>query len=294
MLKLNDSRTIIFSFENYLNFKDIINEKIREISNFTKTEYEKELSEILKSENKNDLLIEYYFFINYKTFLNSNFSDIINKIHNNHELFFEELKNYKIYDKNQICNYNYNIYKIIFHMFLYFIIKQEKNIHLIINNSDDKYIKEINESYNIIFQLLFIILKLYYENIYSLKQLLLFSDTIFYYIKNNIDFNDKFIKLKNMFFLELFFVFISKILIIILKNNKTKEDVLYFFNYLMQFLESNELKSNFNRSILINNQIIQQFISLLLSNYDFNNSFYEDIFKSFQPRLIQNLANIYE
>ena len=294
MLKLNDSRTIIFPFENYLNFKDIINEKIREISNFTKTEYEKELSEILKSENKNDLLIEYYFFINYKTFLNSNFSDIINKIHNNHELFFEELKNYKIYDKNQICNYNYNIYKIIFHMFLYFIIKQEKNIHLIINNSDDKYIKEINESYNIIFQLFFIILKLYYENIYSLKQLLLFSDTIFYFIKNNIDFNDKFIKLKNMFFLELFFVFISKILIIILKNNKTKEDVLYFFNYLMKFLESNELKSNFNRSILINNQIIQQFISLLLSNYDFNNSFYEDIFKLFQPRLIQNLAKLYE
>lgn len=291
MLKSNDSKIINFSFEIYLKFKDNINEKIREISNFTKNEYEKELSELLKLENKNDLLIEYFFFINYKTFINSNISHTISNIHNNYELFFEELKNFKIYNDQ---TYNCKIYKIFFRVFLYFIIRIENNIYLIINNNDDKYIKEINESYNILFQIFFLILKLYYENIYSLSQLLLFLVTIFYFVKNNIDFKDIYIKLKNIIFLELFFDFISKLLIIIIKTNKTKEDVVYFCNYLIKFLESDELKSNFNCSILINNKIIQKFMTLLLSIYDFNNTFYEDIFELFKSRLIENLSKIYE
>lgn len=79
------------------------------------------------------------FFINYKTFINSNISHTISNIHNNYELFFEELKNFKIYNDQ---TYNCKIYKIFFRVFLYFIIRIENNIYLIINNNDDKYIKE--------------------------------------------------------------------------------------------------------------------------------------------------------
>ena len=292
MIKLNENKIQNFSFENYLKFKNIITEKIKELSNFKKQEYENELSNLLKSENKNCFFIEYLCFINYKKLVNSNFDYSIIKIHNNHKLFLEELKNYKTYRNNQIYN---NIYKILFHMFLYVIIKQENNIHLLVSNNDDKYIKEINELYNVIFQIIFLILELYYKNIFNLNQVFLFLDTILYFINNNVDFNDKYIKLKNMIFFELFFDFISKILIIILKTNKNKEDISYFFNYFLKFLESNELKSNFNRSILnYNNRIIHNFMTLLLSNFDFNNPSHEEIFISNQSKLIQNLIQIYE
>ena len=63
------------------------------------------------------------------------------------------------------------------------IINLEKEINNITqNNKDDEIIKNeiklINEYYYLVYQILFLILKLYLEDIYNLKNLLLFLDIL--------------------------------------------------------------------------------------------------------------------
>ena len=121
------------------------------------------------------------------------------------------------------------------------IINLEKEINNITqNNKDDEIIKNeiklINEYYYLVYQILFLILKLYLEDIYNLKNLLLFLDILEIFINGNNIINDKFTKVKNIIFFELLFNLYGKILYIFLKINNNKEDILLFFNYLAKKL----------------------------------------------------------
>ena len=74
------------------------------------------------------------------------------------------------------------------------------------------------------------------EDIYNLKNLLLFLDILEIFINGNNIINDKFTKVKNIIFFELLFNLYGKILYIFLKINNNKEDILLFFNYLAKKL----------------------------------------------------------
>lgn len=129
----------------------------------------------------------------------------------------------------------------IVHLYFYLIINLEKEINNITqNNKDDEIIKNeiklINEYYYLVYQILFLILKLYLEDIYNLKNLLLFLDILEIFINGNNIINDKFTKVKNIIFFELLFNLYGKILYIFLKINNNKEDILLFFNYLAKKL----------------------------------------------------------
>ena len=136
-------------------------------------------------EDKKEILLEYLFFINYKEYIHASTEYYI---HNN-KSFFEQLKEIKI---NFKTIFNDKIFKIIFHMYIYLIIQMKTILFKLLENNNNEFIeiKEINESYYILFQLFILLLKLYTENKYSLKHLFLFMDILIFYIDKNDIIND--------------------------------------------------------------------------------------------------------
>ena len=266
---------------------------MKKILNFKNQEYEKEIENLLKFEEDKDLLYEYLLFINYEKWININIENYIN---DNNLFFFQELKKYKIYSDKDI--FNNRIFKIIFHIYLFLLIKIEDAIKILANINDKLEtkikIKEINESIHILSHLFILIEKLYIKNIYNFKKLLLFLDVLAFFINKSDNINNKFQKIKNIILFELLFDFYGKISNILLKGNINKEDILYFFYYLEKYLNRNEVKSIFNKSILTNNKIIKKFIHTMLNNFDYSKMMHEDIYKISKTSIIESFSNIYE
>ena len=177
------------------------------------------------------------------------------------------------------------------------IINLDKEINDISQNNSDEIIdngkKNINEYYYLIEQIIFLLSKLYMENIYTLKKLFIFIDTLNFIIdKNDNIINDKCAKLKAIIFFELLFNLYGKILYILLKIDKNKEDILDFINYLTKNLDA-KIKSAFNASILANNKILQKLMLTLLNNLNFSRLLHEDIYNICNITMIESFTSIY-
>ena len=293
MAYLQKEKLFDFSFEEYKNFKNLLIKTIKEFLNFKNQKYENELEDLFKLEEKKELLLEYLYFINYKEFLNINFEY---NIHNKNEAFIRQLKKFKLYTNKSI--FNRKIFKSIFNIFLCLIINIENEIKNISNN-DNEYsigneIKNINKNYYLIYEIFFLIIKVYIEKIYDLKHIILFADILCFFIDKKDNINDKYFRLKKMIFLELLFNFFEKIITILLKDNGIKEDILYFFNYLTKYFGNYNLKSISYNSILANNKIIENFLLTMLNNINYSSPMHKDIYKICHVGIIESLANIYQ
>ena len=95
-------------------FKNEINQTIREIISSKYIEEEAEINNLKLIQNSSDLFYEFLFFTNYKKLLSLKF----NFDCDNHNLLFDKFSKMKIYkDKNNIYN---NLFQQIFHMQLFF------------------------------------------------------------------------------------------------------------------------------------------------------------------------------
>ena len=294
MIKFNKDNFFKFSLEKFTKFKDLLNDETKQILNIKKKKYTQKYLNQLLLEDKKETLLEYLFFINYKEYINANIENIIQ---NNNTLFLEQLKKIKIYTNKIILNDK--LFKRIFHMYLYSVITLKSNLIKLIENSNNDFIskseiKGINESHYIISQLLILLLKLYTEGKYSLKQILLFLDVLTFYIDKNDIINENYIKIKNIILFELLFNFYGNLSNVLLQRYRYKEDLFHFFNHLTKFLDNDKLKHIINTSILTNNKIIQNFMLILINNIDFSKKDHEDIYNLFKTNIIDNLAQIYD
>ena len=262
----------------------------------------KELSimNIIENKNNNNKLMnlnfeenvkyEEFFFDNYNKWIILNFD--LNIIDN--KIILEEINKIKIYKEFDI-----RIYKIMLHMEIYLCIKIEHCILSIVKNTKNdlirKYkLKEINESYHILIQLLLFILKLYKENIYDFEKILLFVNVLVIFINKCNIMNDKYIKLKNIIFFELLYekFLVNFYMTINSKQNNNKSDLTSYFKYIIKLFQTKEFNSNINISIMSKKNIIKNFISIILDNFDYINNL--EIYEQNEEALINCLANIYK
>ena len=280
-----------YSLKEYQGYYNELKEITKKILNLKNQEYKSETANILEINEEKELLYELLFFVNFKEWIiiNTDF----NIMNNDKDSFFEKLQKIKIYRNKDI--FNNNMIKRIYHMHLYAILKLEKTIKFLVLNEKDKdeCIEEINQLYHIIFHIFLFITKLFFENVYNLQQLLLFLDCFVFFIERKSSINDKYLKIKNKILFELLFDFYGKISTILLKGNQSKENILYFFNYLKKNLGNNNLLSYLNTSTLTYNKIIHKFMSLILNNFNFSELSHEEIYKQCKNWLIGNFANIF-
>ena len=283
----NENNKITFSQDTYTKFKNNIDEIFKDLSKFDNIE---EFKFLINLEKEDELLCEYLFFLNYSKWIILNVSNFLDN-----KIIFDELIKIKIYrDKN---NYK-NILRIIFHFHLYLLLKIEENIDFITNSTNGKNfetkIKEINESYHLLIQILIFILKFYKENIVHINEIFLFANSIIIFIKKNKIVNDKYLKLKNIFMFTLLIekYFNQLISIILNPQYKNKENIQLFFDYIIKFLQNNEIKSNFNSIILCNKGIIQSLLHKIFNNFDFNEDV--EIYNKYKISLIDSMVNIYK
>ena len=292
MASLEINKPIKFTLEKYSEFHKVAKETISQILLLKIQEYDNEIENLLKIEEK-DLVFEFLLFMNYKKWIYINTDDS-----NMDNIYIIEILNrYKIYrDKNV---FNNKFFKIAFHMYLYLVIKIEESMKSISQMNEEEsgkenLIKDLNESIHIIIQIFIIIIKLYIENICDFKKLLLLLDILIFFIKKKNEINDKYFKIKNMLFQKLLFDFFGKISSIILKENRSKSDILYFFNYLTKYLNNDEVKSLFTKSILINKSILPKFISTVFNNFNFSRMMHEDIYKLCKTGIMDSFETIFQ
>ena len=119
---MKDERNNYFYKEKYSNFKDKIKETINDLISVKIIEFEDEIKEIINIEKEDDLFLEFLFFINYPKWITLNADFLIYE--NNYIL--EQLDKIIIYyNRNQ---FNKNLFKVIFHMFIYLLSKIHDNI----------------------------------------------------------------------------------------------------------------------------------------------------------------------
>ena len=125
------------SFEALKEFKNAINQTIKEIIELKNTEEEDGENNLILIQKESDLFHEFLFFANYKKLLFLKFDYDCD----NDDALFEEFSKLKIYnDKNNLYK---DLFQLIFHMHLFFLMKIENTISSIFKNSyyDFKEIK---------------------------------------------------------------------------------------------------------------------------------------------------------
>jgi len=283
------------SQEKYSFFILNVKEALNAMSKLKNIQYEKDIKDLLiiSKETEKKLFYEFIFFTNYSKWIILNLDYNFNKKNE----IIKDINNFRIIDKNHY--YSKVAFKLNLHLHLYLLIQIEQNILYISQNPDkklnfDKNIKEFNESYHILIQILLLILKLYKEKIYSLKQIFLFLDLIIVFIHKNSIIDDKYINLKNIILFKLLFEkYLGNLSIIIFHNqSENKDDINLFLDYLIKYLRSSELKSYFNYSILSNKKYTYNLIYTLLNNIDYNNNI--DIYNKHKDDLLDCIANIYK
>ena len=268
-------------------FKNVINQTIREIISLKNNEGESEVNKLKLIENESDLFYELLLFTNYKKFIFLKF----NFDCENHDLLFQEFSKMKIYnDNNNIYN---NLLQQLFHMHLYFLIKIENTIASIYKNAIYDF-KEIKYSYIILIHIANFLFRLYQEKIYNINIILLFLDAIIIFINKQSIISDRYFKLKNAF---LFDLLIDKFYLQFLKltlNNKnaSKEDISLILNYLIKALQSDHIKSHFNNSLLINSNLVEKIINVLFNNNNILNDV--ELYKKYKNNLIDFFSDIYK
>ena len=106
--------------------------------------------------------------------------------------------------------------------------------------------------------------------------------------------NDKYIKLKNIIFFELLYekFLVHFYMTINSKQNNNKSDLTSYFKYIIKLFQTKEFNSNINISIMSKKNIIKNFISIILDNFDYIYNL--EIYEQNEEALINCLANIYK
>ena len=207
----------------------------------------------------------------------------------------QNLSNIKI--NNNKLKENRNIYKLFLHMQIYLLKKIEIIIELYEKNIEEYQLikKEIGQSYFFLIQIFIFMSKLYKEKIFDIKKILLYINILKIFICKKNSYNDKVTKLKKIIFIELLMEnYFEYFLILLLNNNnnENKNDIITFFEYIINNLNSDEFKTEFNYEILVKNNIIEKFIYIVLNNIDYHTNI--DIYNKFKDKLIASFANIYK
>ena len=277
------------TLENYNDYKNIIKEVLKDISNSSDFEYINEIKDFITLENETNLYYEYILFMNYSKFISLNIENNLNENINS----FSEIK---IFNNENL--FNKDIYGIIFHFHIYLLNQIDNLIISIAKDSNIASKKEyINHYYQILIQILSILCTLYKEKIYNFEIIRIFFDSIVIFIKRRNSQIDKYIKIKNIIFLDLLFgkyfeCFVPLILNISNKFDDNKEDIILFFNYIINIIKNNELKIYYNYEILSNNNIISKFVSLLLNKINYEKNI--DIYNEYKQKFIDICLNIYK
>ena len=278
------------SDEKYSDFKTIIRETYDELSNLKIIDHQ--IKDLMELKNEKDLFYEFIFFANFPKLITLNLD---HSFQDNKYILNGFNRKKTIFDKIQ---FNKRIYRIIIHKEIFLLSKIENVIDSLIRKLEDVQliklkIKEINQSYQILIQILFFVSKLYEEKIYDINKILIFFNILIIFINKNKIIEDKFLKIKNIIFLRLLFEKYFGYFYIILMNNKdNKDDIISFFNFMIKVLNSNELNIWFNYQILTKNKIIENFLATLLNNIDFNRNI--DIYNKYKEELINSFTCIYK
>ena len=287
----NQRKISNFSIEKYSDFKSDIKQILNALTNIKFVEHNDEIKDLLNltKEKERDLFYEYLFFTNYSKI---SAQDIDWNIHNSK--LIDDIDKFKIYNDNN--GFSKNSFQLIFHMYLYLLIHIEKSISFLILHSNEEQInkkKEINQLYHLLCQILIMIFKYYKEKIYSFNQILILVDSITIFVnKNNIN-EDKYINLKNIILFDLLFELLGNIAKIILSIKPVNKEVIsLFFEYLIKFIESEDLKKYFNYLILSKCEGIHKLMTIILNNIDYKENI--DIYNKNKNKIINFFANVYK
>ena len=136
--------------------------------------------------------------------------------------------------------------------------------------------------------MMLLLFRFYKEKILNLNKILLFSSIIIIFLNKDNIFDDVYLKLKNIIFLDLLFEkYFGYFLTSILNNQDNKNDIFLFFNYVFKVINANELEKNFIFQILSSNKIIEKLISNILNNINI------DLFHKYNDIMINCFAKIY-
>ena len=240
--------------------------------------YLTELKEMLKKNQKNQEIIKsfdsidkniiYFNFLFFQKFT----ENIGLNINNKNNLLFQS------FNLSQIKKESNNIYNVMLQWIYYLYMELIFNIYyaeIEINST------EINKLNNLFEQTFDISIALYNTNIFSSKKIFDILYFFLFLIENNFNINfkvnnfDKLYNIKNYILIKTFFNFFGNISYILLDkaniNNKKDEDIetiddenykkeiTEFFEFLKYLEESKEINYRLNRSILLNNNILNDF-----------------------------------
>ena len=278
--------------ENYSNFKMAIKETLNALSNLKIIEYQNPIKNLNDFDKENILFTEFLIFSNFHKSISLN----IDYIFRNNKYILTDLNVIRINivkDKNVFKN----IFKIMLHIQIYLLSKIE---NIIVKKSLEKAdgnlifpkIPEINQNYQILIQIISVLGALYKEKIYELNEILLFFDIIIIFINKNNFNDDKYIKIKNIIFLNLLVEKYMGYFLTIILNEDNNDNIELFLNYMIKALYSNELNTSFNFQILTENKIIEKSISILLNNMNYKENI--DIYNKYKNEMIDCFANIYK
>ena len=275
--------------DNFKEFKDAINqlkEKIKANGNLNN------IYEIFCKIKEDEIYLYFIFFQNFEIWININFD-----ISNNYEMF-QNMKNLLDYIKLN-KEENTNIYSLFVFMifYIYFKLINYWNITLNINYC------EINKIRYLLKETCQLIAKLFKANIIKENEMYDFIHLIFFFIESKFLqnlFSDKVQTGKNLIlFNELFFL-LQKLFLETINKFKNqcnssinidnihiesinKSSLSKFFGFLEEFKNNIEINSKINRSILLNNDIILNFINYILAKFDLK------IIENFEPKFLDIL-----
>ena len=279
------------SFEEYSKYKNIIKKTLNSISNLNLIDKETDLIKLGKEE---ELFSEFLLFLNFPESISLDTSVNFQENNNNWNIL-NELEKVRIYSNDIL--FNGNIFKIQLHLQIFLLSKLENFFSQKSEKLDSSilHIKEINHYYQILIQILLILLKNYKEKKVELNKIILFFSSIFIFIiNNNKNIEDKYLKIKNIFFLRLLIEKYFGYFLTLLSNERevNKNDIILMFCYILKVLNNTELKENFNYEILIKTGLINNFISIILNFFKENKNI--DIYRRYKDELINCFFNIFK
>ena len=273
---MNENKIVDISKEIISDCNNIIKQLLNNLISLKFFDYDNDTKELFQIENENILYYELLIITNYTNFLSLNIDNA----------FFQDIENYDISNEiNRINIYNYKNNS--FNIIASITFNSEKSV--------GKYnIAEMNRSYQILLQILIFISKFYEENIFNIKEILLFFNIIIIFINENSKNNDKYIKIKNIVFFELLIEkYIGCFSSIIFKNKENKNnEIELFLRYIIKIFNDTKLNTFYNSQFLSNNKIISKFLLNLFNII--NNKENIVIFNKYKDELIKTFANIYK
>ena len=257
------------------NYNDFISDLEKLINALKNNNRYKNLYEIFsKLRSKNNYLY-FVLFNNFEKLININFENIIN---------IDKINEMKI-----LLNYikeNKDIISNIFSSFIYCIIYLYVELIKSFNTSLNTKYRKINKIYYVLKQTVKLIIYLYKTEIINNIQMYDFIDLIIFCEESNFlnkSFSDKIQNAKKYILLSQLFLLLQEIFIQL--NNKNiedsnhndkienifKNDLCKFYDFLKEIKDNSEITSILNKSVLINNNIILNFLNNIISKINLEN-----------------------